>query len=50
MDQALRPRDKGAKQTSKGGYIVLTFVALIAIVAMYYLSKVSFEEMFVTWP
>ena len=49
VDQALRPRDKGAKRTSKGGYIVLTFVALIAVVAMFYLSKLSFEEMFVTW-
>ena len=55
MDQALRPRDKDAKQTSKGGYvtihylyIILTFLALIAVVAMLYLSKVSLEEMFVT--
>ena len=45
VDQALRPRDKGAKQTSKGGYIVLMFVALIAVMAMFYLSKVFFEEM-----
>ena len=42
VDHALRPRDKGAKRTSKGGYIVLTFVALIAVMAMFYLSKVSF--------
>ena len=28
-------------------YIVLTFVALIAV-AMFYLSKVSIEEMFMT--
>ena len=30
-------------------YIVLTFMALIAV-AMFYLSRVSFEEMFVTRP
>ena len=50
VDQTLRPRDKGAKRTSKGGYVVLTFMALIAVMAMFYLSKVSFEEMFVTRP
>ena len=31
-------------------YIVLMFVALIAVMAMFYLSKVSFKEMFVTRP
>ena len=57
VDQALRPRDKGAKRASKEGstatrylYIVLTLVALITGVSIFYLSKVSFKEMFVTRP
>ena len=55
MDQALGPRDKGAKRASKGGYvmvhylyIVLMFMALITGVLMFYLSNVSLKEMFMT--
>ena len=55
MDQALGPRDKGAKCASKGGsqdnrclYIVLTFVALSTGLSMLYLANVSLKEMFVT--
>ena len=48
MDQALGPRDKGVKRFGRGGYIVLTFVALITGVSMFYLSNVSLKEMFMT--
>ena len=55
VDQALGPRDKGAKRANKGGsmdnrylYIVLMFVALSTGVSMFYLTKVYLKEMFVT--
>ena len=55
VDQALGPRDKDAKRASKGVsrdnrylYSVLTFMALITGVSMFYLSNVSLKEMFVT--